>query len=70
LLGSESAWSARCHDRINLGSDQIGHEVGEAIVPPLGPPVLDDDVLTIGVAELAEALAESGQEMGRRAKTS
>jgi len=49
--------------RRSLGSDQIGNEVGEAIGPSLGPPALDDDVLTLGVAELAEALAESGQEI-------
>src|SRR5262249_21386423 len=69
LLGSEGARSARCHDRVHLDSDQIGNESGKAIVPSPCPPVLDDDVLTLGVAELVEALAESGQEIffkGRR----
>src|SRR5262249_23176792 len=54
----ESTRSTRGHDHIRLDPDQIGDQLGEPTVPPVGPPVLDDDVSTLDVAELAEALAK------------
>src|SRR5262249_8869134 len=68
FLGSESAWSARRHDNVHLMTDQLGDEGWEALIPPLCPPVLNADVLTVGVTVLAESLAECVHEIGLKGR--
>jgi hypothetical protein len=46
---------SRCtsgHENVNLETHQLGRQVGEPIIFPLGPSILDDDVLPLHVAEL------------------
>jgi len=45
-------------DDVHLQPDQIGREGGVAIILALGPSGLDGDVLTVHMAQLAQALAE------------
>ena len=51
-------------DEVNLEPDQLCREVGQPVVLPLGPAVLDGEVLTLHVAEVAKALPESLNEVG------
>jgi hypothetical protein len=46
------------HDDVHLQTDQVGHESGVPIKLALGPSGFDGDVLTLHMAQLAEALAE------------
>ena len=46
------------HDQVDLQRDQFGDKRWEALVFPLRPPILDDDVPPLDVAEFAQALAE------------
>ena len=43
---------------VDLEPDQLRRQRGKAIVPALRPPVLDDDVLALHVAEVAKPLTE------------
>ena len=45
-------------NNVDLEPDQLRRQRGKAIVPALRPPVLDDDILTLHVAEVAKTLAE------------
>jgi hypothetical protein len=41
--------------------DQLGHQRGVAVGRTLGEPVLDPDVATLAVAEIAQAAAQRRQ---------
>jgi hypothetical protein len=55
LLGSQGGLAGR-DDDVHLEADQLGREVWEPIASSLGKPVLDTDVTTFDITELAEAL--------------
>ena len=46
------------YNNVDLEPDQLRRQRGKAIVPALRPPVLDDDILALHVAEVAKPLAE------------
>jgi hypothetical protein len=55
LLCSPSRWHTSCRDDdVDRGMNQLRGKARKPFVFPLGPPVLDRDVLTFHVAELAE----------------
>ena len=49
----------RCNNDVYLEPDQLSRKVGEPFEFPLRPAVLDGDVLSFHVAELAEPFPES-----------
>jgi hypothetical protein len=57
-LGSQSIGGGGSDDDVNLETDEIGREVGEAIVPALRIAVLDADVLSFDPPEVAETEPE------------
>ena len=57
-LGGQGCRRAAGDDHVRLETDQFGGEIGKPLVLPLGPPVLDDDVLPLDVAELTQPLSE------------
>ena len=67
LLGSQGGLAGR-DDDVHLEADQLGREVWEPIASSLGKPVLDTDVTTFDITELAEALLKGfDKRIGRRA---
>ena len=48
-----------CHDHINSESHQFGSETGKSLDPPVGGPEVDDNILTLDIAQLAQALIKS-----------
>ena len=57
LDGTDRQVTERDQD-IRLELHQLGGEIGNAIVAALAEAVIDDDVLTLGVAELVQPLAK------------
>src|SRR5207245_2873431 len=53
------------HDDVYLETDELRREVREPLGPPLCISVLDDDVLALDVAELAQPLTERAIGTGR-----
>jgi hypothetical protein len=39
------------HDHVHLEADQLGDDVAESLVPSLGRPALQDEVLAFHIAE-------------------
>jgi len=63
LFGSKSAWRACRHDDVNLETDQIGDKIGNRSYFPSAHRY--SIVMSgLGVAELAETLAECVHEIG------
>src|SRR5712692_4446745 len=62
-LGRSSVDGSRCNDDINLEPDQFLHQAWEPIEPPLGPAVLDRDVLSLDPTQIAQTLAERFERM-------
>jgi hypothetical protein len=58
LHGCESAGRPRGHDDDRIETDQVGRELGEPLVSPFCPSVLNGNVLTLDVAQVAELLSE------------
>jgi hypothetical protein len=58
LLGGLGRCPTHRDDDVHLQTDQVGREGGVAIILALGPSGLDGDVLTVHIAQLAQALAE------------
>ena len=56
--GSHSRGQTRCHDHVHRETNQLCREVGQQIEVTLGTPRLDDDILTIHVAEIAQAIGD------------
>ena len=64
--------SGRCHrkDGLHPQTDQFSRKVGEPIILPLRKSGLNDDVLALHVAELAQPLPETLESiLGRRVST-
>ena len=49
---------ARCEDHVDLQPDELGRELGQPLVLPLGGADLEDDALTLDPAEISEAVPE------------
>ena len=58
MLGSKGRERPAGHDDVHLEPEQLGREVGEPLGLPLRISILDDDVLALDVAEVAQPLAE------------
>src|SRR2546428_94665 len=58
LLGGLRRCRAQRNNDVDLQTDQGGREGGMPIILALGPSGLDGDVLTVHIAQLAQALAE------------
>jgi hypothetical protein len=61
VLGRTGRYDAPCHDHLNLEPDQLGHQVGEPLFPPLRIAGLNDKVLALDIAEVAQPLPEGLQ---------
>ena len=46
------------HNHLHLESNQLGRQVREPLVPPLRPAPLNNEVLTLDIAEIAQPLPE------------
>src|SRR5262249_30288449 len=68
LLGGHDSDSRRCDNDINPAPDELGRDLGEALVAPLRPTILDRDGATIDPTEFAQPLDQGGVPvaMGRR----
>ena len=53
MLGCTDCSDAPCDKHIHLQPDQLVREVAESLETPLRVAVLDDEVLTFDVAEIA-----------------
>src|SRR5262249_27978384 len=60
LLGSHDSGSRRCDNDINLAPDELGRDLGEALVASFPPAILDRDSATLDPAEFAQAPHTSG----------
>src|SRR5262249_20103335 len=60
---------AHAHNQVDLETDQLGREVGEAVGSSLGMPPLDGDVLAFQVPEVTKSLQECFNDEGRRIAT-
>ena len=56
------------HEHIRPKLDQLVREARQAIVPALGPAVLDDEVLALLVTEVAKSLAQGREPRNVRAR--
>ena len=61
VLGSAGRGGASCHNHVHLEPDQLGRQVGEPLVLPLRIAVLNDEVLALDIAEVAQTLPEGLQ---------
>src|SRR5262249_2811229 len=59
-LHSRSDPAARGDDDIDLHADELGGDLGEALLLSLRPAILDDDVAALDPAELPRPLREGG----------
>ena len=53
------------HDDIDLEPDELGRDLGQTLVAPLCPAILDRDGATFDPAEFAQPLHESGNPMAQ-----
>ena len=58
MLGGQSPRRACRQDHVHFETEQLGGELGETLVLSLCPAELDENVLSLGVAEITETLAE------------
>jgi len=65
MMGSASGGRPNRDKHFHLELDQLGSKGGEPLVVPLPIPPLDDKVLALHVAEVAQFLIE-GLQIGRR----
>ena len=61
LLGRKNGSIAESHKSVHIETDQLPSERVLSVVPALGEPVIDFDVLSVNVAGLAEAVDEDGE---------
>src|SRR5262249_51589126 len=68
LLCRDDRWSCIRDNDVDLKSDELGRDLGEALAAPLGPAILDRDGATLDPTELMQSLHKSGAPMapGRR----
>ena len=55
VLGRLCAGRTMGYEHIDVELHQLGCELGEAVVPALSPPIVDDNVLPLIVSELAKS---------------
>jgi hypothetical protein len=60
LLGSHDCGSRRRDNDINLAPDELGRDLGEALVASFPPAILDRDSTTLDPAEFAQPLHKGG----------
>src|SRR5262249_62180831 len=53
-------------DQVHIGANQLGGQFGKSLVVPLRPAVLDGDVRTLDVTEVAQTQADSLKPRGKR----
>src|SRR5215470_3139898 len=53
-------------DQVHLGTNQLGGQFGKSLVVPLRPAVLDGDVRTLDITEVAQTQADSLKPRGKR----
>jgi hypothetical protein len=58
LGGADCEAASGWHNHIHFEPDQLGRQVGEPLVVPLRPTVLNDEVLTLNIAKLVQRLQE------------
>ena len=58
VLGRPDRGGSLCHNHVHLELGQLGRQVAEPFLAPLRITVLNDDVLALDVAELAQPLPE------------
>src|SRR5262249_8753653 len=58
-LCRENYWGCICDNDIDFKSDELGSELGGPIAASLRPAILDDEVATLGPAEVAQPLQKS-----------
>src|SRR5262247_4034233 len=56
LLYREDLWGSRRDNDIDLQPDELGRDLGEALVASFPPAILDRDVATVDPAEFAQSL--------------
>ena len=61
LLGRQNGFIAESHNGVHIASDQLPSERALSVVPALGEPVVDFDVLSVNVVGRAEAVDEDGE---------
>ena len=54
-FAASEAGCAMGYDHIDIELRQLGCQLGEAVVPALSPPIVDDNVLPLIVSELAKS---------------
>src|SRR5262249_23666511 len=69
VLGGTDRSSAHAHKHVHLELDQLGRPIAEPLGTALRSPELDDEILTLNVAEGPKALPESLQNLRGRAPT-
>jgi hypothetical protein len=65
-LGCERARCGDHDDHVNLMPDEIGSEIGQAIVAPLRPSLFDAHIPAIGSAHFRESPTEGTQRSGKQ----
>ncbi len=68
LLCCDDRRGSRRDNDIDLEPDELGRDLGEALVAPLGPANLDRDSATLDPAEFAQPLHKSSEPSGPRPK--
>src|SRR5262245_11911273 len=53
-------------DQVHIGANQLGGQFGKSLVVPLRPAVLDGDVRTLDITEVAQTQADSPKPRGKR----
>src|SRR5262245_2429339 len=53
-------------DQVHIGANQLGGQFGKSLVVPLRPAVLDGDVRTLDITEVAQTQADSLKPRGKR----
>jgi hypothetical protein len=59
MLRGTAGWRSKGNDNIDLETDEFGGDGGEMVDRLVRPPYLKDDVMSLGIAEFGEALADA-----------
>jgi hypothetical protein len=60
VLCREDLWGSHRDDDVDLEPDELGRNLGEALLAPLGPAILDRDGATLDPTQFAQPLHKSG----------
>ena len=64
-FAARNLWGSRRDDDIDLEPDELGRDLGEALVASLRPAIPDRDGATLDPAEFAQSLHKSGDPFAR-----